>query len=371
MSSPQVGELITNDLKTRFEEYDFFEAVRQIESAVLESGVVRPRRGEDRLSFIDFKSLQSLAYPAGDIFGLKIVEQEDARKRPRIELTVTFTGLTGPSGALPRHYTAQVIERSHAGSQGHKDRAMLEFFDLFNRRAIALFYMAWEKYRFQFLYAAAAHRIDHDTPDDLGPGEDAGLPMIAYSLAGMHSPRARREAGFHPHAAIEFGGLFARHVRDATSLAQMLRAAFETSVEVIEFVGRWLELPESCQSRFEKKAPRRIPNCVLGETAVVGSRAWDQQGLIRLRVGPLKWDKFGRFLPAGDLLEAFVALAKTFVGNAIDLEVQLVLAEYEAPMSELGSADPVAMRLGWTTWLGDTSNLGMPSDTVLRNCYRL
>ena len=52
-------------------------------------------------------------------------------------------GLTGPSGVLPRIYTEQLIARQVQ----QRDRSAQDFFDLFNHRLVALFWLAWAKHR--------------------------------------------------------------------------------------------------------------------------------------------------------------------------------------------------------------------------------
>ncbi len=84
---------------------------------------------------------QNLGFPGSAIESINDVTGDDGIKR--LEVYVNFMGLTGPSGALPRHYTELVMQRSRL-----KDVAIREFFDLFNHRLITLNYKAWEKYQF-------------------------------------------------------------------------------------------------------------------------------------------------------------------------------------------------------------------------------
>src|SRR5438445_9225836 len=86
---------------------------------------------------VGFRALNSLTFPASCIHDV-VRAQDDGIAT----MLVAFMGLTGPSGVLPRHYTELMLERERK-----RDRAIAEFFDIFNHRAISLFYRAWQKYR--------------------------------------------------------------------------------------------------------------------------------------------------------------------------------------------------------------------------------
>ncbi len=62
-------------------------------------------------------------------------------------MNVNFMGLTGPQGVLPLYYSALLRERLRA-----RDSSMRSFLDIFNHRAISLFYRAWEKHHFTVGY---------------------------------------------------------------------------------------------------------------------------------------------------------------------------------------------------------------------------
>jgi type VI secretion system protein ImpH len=67
-----------------------------------------------------------------------------------------------------------------------------------------------------------------------------------------------------------------------------------------------------------------------------------------LRIGPLSFTDFDRFLPDGDCYRSLVHMARYASGQEFDFDIQLVLKAPEVPWCRLG--DPRA-RLGFSTWL--------------------
>ena len=92
-------------------------------------------------------------------------------------------------------------------------------------------------------------------------------------------------------------------------------------------------------------------NNQLGVTAVLGDRVWDVQSRFRMRLGPLTYAQYCRFLPCGDGLEPICHLVRTYVGSEFDFDVQPVLKAGEVPFTRIGSGMEVKPRLGWNMWL--------------------
>jgi type VI secretion system protein ImpH len=362
-------DLIQQLLQTP-EEFEFFQAVRLIERAAIERAGrhevnrVGGNEGPDHEA-IRFRSLQSLTFPAGQISGIS--EQKPADRGGRrdsksgksaagvMDMTVSFMGLTGPAGVLPEHYTTLVIERSHLRT---KDYALREFLDLFNHRFISLFFRAWEKYRFPFAYERRQHEGHLD--DDL-------FTFCLFCLVGMGSRPLRDRMSFDDHAILYFGGLFASRIRNAVSLQQMLEGYFQIPAEVIEFQGQWLYLPDDCQTAMPSAAHRSGMNLALGETAVAGSRVWDVQSRIRLRLGPLSWREFSDLLPGTPGLACIVDLIRLYIDPGLDFDIQLILNRDEIPSCGLITDSHYRPQLGWNTWTGSSHHVsGDAGDAVFR-----
>ncbi len=336
---PSVSRQLADD-PTRF---DLFQAVRVLEWLAREHAADHPERmrrpvGEDhapRQEVVRFRAVPSMSFPAASIAQLAPPQQNDEASAGPPEMAVAAMGLTGPSGALPHHYTSMLIERVRL-----KDHALRDFLDLFNHRTISLFYRAWEKHHFPFAYERG-RRIDQ-TEEDL-------FTRCLYGLVGLGTGGLRDRLAVDDEAVLFYGGYYAHWPRSAQSLERLLADYFEVPVEVRQFQGAWLYLAPEDQSAmpFSGKPGQ---NNRLGESLLAGSRVWDVENRFRIRLGPLGYRQFCRFLPSGDALKPLVHLTRLYVGPQLDFDVQLVLSAKEVPWCRLGDRTNPS-RAGWNTWI--------------------
>ena len=119
-----------------------------------------------------------------------------ARSRDRLvegeipRIIVNFMGLTGPL----RSAAVRLLRLDH-GAAAKQRRTLAEFFDLFNHRAISLFYQAWEKYRFPVAFERDGEdRVSNvpDVADRAGHGGTAGPPgCLRPGAAVLYGPVGR------------------------------------------------------------------------------------------------------------------------------------------------------------------------------------
>ncbi len=345
--------------------FDFFQAVR-----VLQRWAARTPRdatappasplGGDHApqsEAVRLRAVPSLSFPAASV-------AEVRRGRPRApdgspgqpEMLVTFMGLIGPQGVLPEHYTSLVIERARA-----KDYALREFLDLFHHRALSLFFRAWEKYRFAFGYEAGKGDITDlppSGPEDVPhksvmspfPAEDL-FTWCLYCLVGLGTAGLRRRMAVDDETLLYYGGLFAGRARSAVPLEIMLADYLDLPVEVRQFQGQWLYLSPEDRSLLPGGAGGPGQNNALGKSVVIGERVWDVQSRFRVRVGPLDYAGFRRFLPDGDRTRPLCELVRAYAGPQWDFDLQPVLRAAEVPWCRLGGDGADASRLGWNTWV--------------------
>jgi len=365
--------------------FDFFQAVRLLEKMAPERRPVG-HEGPPSTEAARFRAHMALNFPPSAIYQIEapaapltptplpggergaIVPPLPAGERGRGEgpvptMTVTFMGLTGPSGVLPRHYTEMLMRARDA--RGPERYVARDWFDLFNHRLISLFYRAWTKYRFWLTY----ERGEYAQPDpDL-------FTESLYSLIGLGSrslrnrlrvavrpPRERVLARVDDLVLLYYGGLLAHRPRCAVSLERLLEDYFGIPVRVLQFQGQWLRLDPESQSQVGVEAG----NNHLGVNIVVGERVWDVRGKIRIRLGPLTHERFVSFFPdqspVPDRKDFFklMHLVRLYVGPELKVDVQLVLKASEIPRCRMLQSGGKGPRLGWNSWF---SSRPMPRDS--------
>jgi type VI secretion system protein ImpH len=321
--------------------FEFFQAVRLLERiSPRQRAVGRDAKPEHEVA--RFRSQSSLSFPASDVHEIARPVDGDGPAG----VTVTFMGLAGLSGPLPRHYTDLINERLR-----QKDAALRDFLDLFNHRLISLFFRAWEKYRLPIGYERAAWRREGRDP----------LSLALFDLMGMGTDGLRGRLGVEDEILLYSSGLVAQRPRSAGALEGILTAYFDVSVRAIQFVGQWLPIAEEDRSCLGVGGP----NSALGVNAVLGRRVWDQQAKFVLRMGPLGYGTFCDLLPSGTAFAPLVRLTWFLAGQECDFDVQLVLRAAEVPRCRLGETGPTAPRLGWSTWLKTRAFARDADETVL------
>ncbi len=334
--------------------FDFFQAVLILE-----------RLGKDRMpvgrfsapkaEVVRFRSHLSLSFPPSALSELERMPGEN----PLPFMTVTFLGLTGPSGVLPRHYT-ELLLRLEREEKGPEKRALREWLDLFNHRLLSFFYRAWEKYRFSIPYAR----------EEYARAEADPFTRSLFSLVGLGIPSLRNRlrvavfeedkeiaqeralARIEDLALLHYAGLLAHQPRSACMLEALLRDYFALPLQVQQFRGQWLRPDPANQTRMGDEGG----NNQLGVSAVAGERVWDVQSKVRVRLGPLRYPQFAEFIPDRSPIaerKAFYLLShlvRLYVGMELDFDVQLVLKAEDVPACQLADGG-IGPRLGWNTWV--------------------
>ncbi len=316
--------------------FHFFQAVHLLERLAPQRECVGKFVAPGK-EVVRFAAHQTTAFPASEIQALTLADDKPAR------MTVNFMGLTGPLGLLSLYYTEYLMQRVRS-----KDYALRDFLDLFNHRAISLFYQAWRKYR-------------------LGPayerGEDDPLTPRVMALVGLGTPGLEKRQVVEDEALLYYAGLFGQQPRSAAALEQIIGDYFDVPVAVEQFAGAWYRLDRNSQTQLNDGGNYTE---VLGFGAILGDEVWDQQSVVRIRIGPLPLDRYLSFLPTGSAWEPLRGLVKFYSNDQLDFELQLILQREDTPRCQLGDSGCTAPRLGWVTWAKTAPLNRDPGETVLK-----
>jgi len=298
--------------------FDFFQAVRRLENLRPD----QPRVGHSRRPLEDpvrFCQEPSLAFAPRTVAGYRT---DVGARAPRF--FVNFMGLLGPNGPMPLHLTQYARERLRV----HHDATLTRFLDLFNHRMVSFFYRAW---------ATNQQTVQFER------GPDDHFATYIGSMFGIGMSSYRHRDAVPDVAKLHYSGHLVCHTRHPEGLCQLLEDYYGIRVDIREFVGQWLPLPDDCICRLGESPETGS----LGWTAIVGSRVWECQQKFRLRFGPMTLAEYERLLPGGNSLRRLIAWVKNYLADELLWDVQLVLKKEEVPPLAMGKIG----RLGWTTWL--------------------
>jgi type VI secretion system protein ImpH len=347
--------------------FDFFQAVRLLERLDPSRRPVG-RDGPPQAEIARFRAHVSMSFPPSAIVSIEPASEET----PPV-LTAAFLGLFGPSGVLPNHYT-ELLLRQQIYAKGPERHAFRDWLDLFNHRFLALFYRAWEKYRFYLAYERGEYlRLEPD-PFTRCLFSFIGLGMPSLRNRLHVASRCREPSGTDERvlASVEdlsllyYSGLLVQRPRNAVSLEALLQDYFQHPVRVRQFQGQWLRLVPDNRSRLSTGQH----NNRLGIDSVAGERVWDVQSKIRVRLGPLNYADFVEFLPDRAVVPRRKAifllmhLVRLYVGPELDFDVQLLLKAADVPLCRLNETDGIGPRLGWNSWLRSLPRAADAEDAV-------
>jgi type VI secretion system protein ImpH len=311
--------------------FSLFAALRVLEQA----DPARPRLGEARRLADESVRLEQLPHL---VFAPSDVATVEATPGGRLRLEQYGFGVFGPNGALPFHLTEFVFERR----RHHEDAAVSDFVNLFQHRLTALFYRAW---------ADSDPVASHSRPDD----DD--FAAFLGALVGVFDESARDRDSIPDYAKLCRAGQIGAGSRSAEGLEAILSDYFRQKIEVREFVGSWLRIPNELRTRLGGTDDA----AVLGRAATLGAASWQRQGKFEVVVGPMSFEAFLQFLPGSRALRSLADFIRFYTTDEWSWQVRLLVNEDDAPGVALGKVG----RLGWTSWLGRKP--GVASDVVLQD----
>ena len=299
-------------------EYGFYQAMRQLEAMHRD----RPRLGR---SVRPAQDAVRLAQEPSMMFAPATLAAWEAEEDGRpARLLVHFFGLFGPDGPLPLHLTEYARDRR----RNFRDPTFQRFADLFHHRALSLLWRAW---------ADSRPTVSFDRPE-----EDRFATYVG-ALIGLGTASLRGRDAMPDLTKLHFAGRLANQTRHAEGLGAILSAFFTMPVHIECFLGAWLVMQPSDQTRLAE----RPETGTLGGTALLGGRVWSRQHKFRVVFGPLSLAEYLRLLPSGASFRRLIPIVRTYAGDTMMWDVNLILRREDVPPIRLGQQG----QLGWTSWL--------------------
>jgi type VI secretion system protein ImpH len=278
--------------------FSFFQAVRLLRR--LDGGKIRIRPE------------LSLGFPAADVSRV-----EELRQGGGFRLGVNFLGLYGSSSPLPSFYTEDLLKDAREDSFVTR-----EFLDIFHQRFFTLFYEAWKK---SHLFTQIA--------------EDKNENRLALLSAVSGTQEI----------FIRYTGLFGRHPRSALGLKTLLADFLgEGRVEIISF------LPRRVQISSEQKLRLGSTGSSVGENSFLGGEIVDFQGKFRVRIGPLRQERFRSVVCGGDEQKNLTKLIRQYLTDPFEFDFEILLAPEELEPARLGERNWSGLGLDTVLFSGES-----------------
>jgi len=332
-NDPSAGSLLTRKRKTGLQgKYACNpEFTKALEFLIAEPGrftfdaamaLLERVTGRPLAEIVHFHTAPGLATPWSDVLNVQPLENGT------FEVTISFGGLTGHDGVLPRPYSA-LADEQHRG----RSPAFAAFLDMLSQRPRAQFAEAGAKYSPASCASPATHA-----------GVRRPIAQTLFALMGIDEAHALQRAGIDGRHLLYFSGLIATRPRSAERLRTLLEEWVNTPVRIEQFAGQWLAVPEDQQSRLPGSHSGQYTQ--LGVDAVIGTRIWDMNARIEIVIGPLSFKAFRAFLPAGQHHAMLTRLIRLFVDDEVECLVRLGLRRDDIPAARAG-----ATQLGNDSWL--------------------
>ena len=319
-------DLIAGRLREEARLYSFFQLVQLLQDR-LEDGVEVGTRLTAREEALVFDVANDLGFPTSDVASVRPMWDggADTAEFGRFRMRVAFLGLHGSSSPLPGYYVEQIA------AYDPEESILKAFLDFFHHRLIGLLHRSWRKYRYYVRYRRG--------------GEDEFSRWV-YALFGLRDDAVRRGTQLYWPRLLRFAGVLSTRHRSPDMLSTVVADTFGIKrVEVREWIVRkvWIDQPQLWSLGAAQSW--------LGSQTVVGDRAPDRQGKIRIVLYDLDYERFSDFLPRGKDYKRLRNLIEFMLRDQLAYDFELRLAARQARPMTLSKTERA--RLGWSQFVGD------------------
>lgn len=300
--------------------FNFFQAIRLLEKNQLTKDVL------DNKTEIHFKANHGLSFNGADITHIEC-------NGNIWNVDVALMGLTGSQGVLPYHFSELITAELRARSTALKD-----FTDIFNHRAIYLFYEAWKKYQLPVAYET--ERLQHK--EDL-------LTGALLSICGLGGKETRYRTALSDESNARFAAHLGRNVCSVEFLRSSINEMFGLEIEIEQFKGEWFDLDEDSYCRLPSSKYTQGINNSLGVNTVLGQKCFQVQNRFSLIIIPRDEQEFERCSPGSTLLEKLKSFVHLSVGPEQDFDIEVRVLDDFVCLKDVCNPNHNRMLLGWNT----------------------
>ncbi|MBX2807121.1 MAG: type VI secretion system baseplate subunit TssG [Cellvibrionaceae bacterium] len=315
------------DLNNRFdglpEKDDFFTVVHYLQRIVRhhEETSEDPIHsiGEDlnpKQERFRFHSKNTLGFEVDDV--QRVIDE--GTHQERYNFSVSFFGLLGATGVLPKHYTRIALEQIK-----HSDTTLTDFIGMFEHRLISLYYRAWKKYK----HAAQIELSETPLSDD-----------ISQSLM-------RLVGSYDQHSLpIFYSGHYTKVNRPLMNLQKMISELVQAKITIKPMTGQWLPInpKDRCLIGINGRHHQ------LGSGLVLGRRYWDLQSKITIAIADLSMDQYLELLPGKQKSQGLHYAIHTYVPIHISVAVEFKINANTKDVKPIGQG----LQLSHNAWLMST-----------------
>ena len=313
-------------------EFDFHQAVRLLEK-------IRPQaiplgEGSNPLKeALSIKARVTLSPSGADLQSLMCPSPDHP-----LVLTVNFLGLAGIQGPLPTPFTELAIERLR-----HKDTNLSDFLDIFNHRLAGF----WHRMRKKIVLGLAQV-----------PPEATAAGKSFLDLAGIEEAALRNRLGVSDKALLHHAPLFWARPRSLIGLQRLLQSYFGLPLRVSQFQGGW----QTALQRDWTKIGITGQHQILGKSAVLGQRSWDQAARLAVHVPPLTYEQYLGFQRGSHEFQALKDLTHFYVGEGQPANLMVSIQREHILPTRLNRQ----VGLGRTAWMTRGHGKGFAQDPEIK-----
>ncbi len=278
-----------------------FQSIHVVEEALLRTEALIGTDTLPKHEKINLKASASLGYEHAQLVALKPIANN------KLSLETNLIGLTGEQGVMPQHYSELALQRQKQG-----DRAMVDFYNIFNHRLLSLYYRSWQLS--QLTVQARAHARNHRSP----------LISCLDTLTGQVN-----------NLSLHYGGLYASPTRSKGALKGILECISGCEVYIHELQGQWIQLPKYEQTRLVSRTNPEGQFSRLGKGASLGSKAWNINAGVTFEFVPKNKSQVEKLLGNSPSLSVVKNTALDFIGGHKHAKWQMTTKHSLLPLVQL------------------------------------